>query len=331
MRRLLVLLVVALGLAPGTWWRSPRTPDDTRQLLTVRAITAPRVELGPLEAAGAWQLYSPNSSFNSYSALVAFDDGTLLAASDRGGFLRFSPPGEPPAPVRIGMFANSKSRAKRDADIEAMTRDPATGRLWAAFEKSNKIAGFDQALSALGAIRPRAMRNWPENQGPEAMVRLVDGRFIVLAEGSPRWFDDGMPGVLFAADPVAGGAPIPFRFVPPAGYRPVDLAQMPDGKVLILLRKVDWGLPPHFRGKLMLADPAAIRAGTSWRARALADLAEPLPSDNYEGLAALSDGHGGAIVWLISDDNGMAYQRTLLLRLRWPAREKARGSPRAPR
>lgn len=325
------MLVVALGLAPGTWLRSPRQPDDDRQVLTVRAIAVPRVDLGPLELSGAWQLASPNSSFNSYSALVALDDGTLLAASDRGGFLRFAPPGASPGPVQIGRFANSAGRAKREADIEALTRDPASGRLWAAFENTNRIGRFDGGLGALGAIRPRAMRDWPGNAGPEAMLRLADGRFIVLAEGSPRWFDDGMPGLLFAADPLTGGKPMRFRFVPPRGYRPVDLAQLPDGKVLVLLRKVDWGLPPHFRGKLMLADPAAIRAGTPWRARALADLAEPLPSDNYEGLAALSDGHGGAVVWLISDDNGMWYQRTLLLRLRWPAREKAPGSPRAPR
>jgi hypothetical protein len=106
---------------------------------------------------------------------------------------------------------------------------------------------------------------------------------------------------------------------------------LPDGRALILLRKVLWGIPPHFAGKLMLADPATIRAGKAWRAEPLADLASPLPSDNFEGLAVAPAGDGGTTLWLISDDNDSIAQRTLLLRLRWPANAKARGNLRAPR
>ena len=79
----------------------------------------------------------------------------------------------------------------------------------------------------------------------------------------------------------------------------------------------------------MIADPAAIRAGEPWQAERLADLAEPLPTDNYEGLAVEPDGSGGAVLWLISDDNQMVLQRTLLLKLRWRPNAKARGTTRA--
>src|SRR6187551_1785513 len=124
MRKLLVLLVVALGLAPGTWVRSPLPPADTRQVLFFRSLPTPNADLGPFELAGAWELRSPNSVFGSYSALVALGDGTLLAASDRGSLLRFAPPGARPAGVRIGHFARDEGRGKRDMDIEALTRDP---------------------------------------------------------------------------------------------------------------------------------------------------------------------------------------------------------------
>ena len=128
---------------------------------------------------------------------------------------------------------------------------------------------------------------------------------------------------------MAGAEPTAFRLVSPPGYRPVDIAQLPDGRALILLRKVVWGIPPGFAGKLMLADPATIRAGEVWRTEPLADLVAPLPSDNYEGLAVASDGRGGIVLWLISDDNDSIAQRTVLLKLRWPANAKARGNLRA--
>jgi len=331
MRKLALIVVVILGLAPGTWLWSPRPPADKRQILTFTALRIPKVDLGPLEPAGAWVLDSPNRDFGSYSALVTLGDGTLLAASDKGSMMRFSPPGARPVRVRIGYFGHDETRTKRQLDIESMTRDPASERLWLGFEHDSRIERFDRGFRAKAVLRPESMREWPSNLGPEAMVRLADGRFIVVAEGTRRWFGNDVPGLLFSSDPLSSAEPIPFRFLPPAGYRPVDIAQLPDGRALILLRKVVWGLPSGFAGKLMLADPATIRAGKAWRADPLADLVAPLPSDNFEGLAVAPDGRGGVTLWLISDDNDSIAQRTLLLKLRWPAQAKARGNLRAPR
>jgi hypothetical protein len=68
-----------------------------------------------------------------------------------------------------------------------------------------------------------------------------------------------------------------------------------------------------------------------WRTDTLADLQLPLPMDNYEGLAIEPADTGNLALWLISDDNNMRYQRTLLLKLEWRPNERARGSLRAPR
>lgn len=329
MRRLLLLVVVACGLAPGTWLRSPPPPIDTRQELTLVGLPDVEVDLGPFELLGAWWLQSPNSHFGSYSGLVALDDGTLQAASDRGRILRFAPPGEPLARPLFGFFGRPEGN-KLLVDIEALTRDPQSGRIWAAYEGSNRIARYDAGLAPAGEVSPAAMASWPANSGPEAMVRLNDGRFIVLGEGDPAWFGEGTPGLAFAGDPVEGAAAQPFRFVAPDGYSAVDMAQMPDGTVLILLRRVEWGLPPRFVGKLVFADPAGIGEGRAWAWREAASLADPLPMDNYEGLAVDPIEGGGAIVWLISDDNQMRYQRTLLLKLVWRPgadKQKAHGSP----
>lgn len=330
MRKVLLLLVVILGLAPGTWLWSPRPPADRRQILHFVPLQVPRVDLGPLELTGAWRLESPNADFGSYSALVVDDDGTLLAGSDKGSMMRFSPPRERPAHVAIGYFGQDRNRAKRLLDIESMAVDPASGRVWFGFEYDTRIERFDPGFRAKATVRPEAMRGWPGNQGPESMARLADGRFIVIAEGSGRWFDSEVPGLLFSSDPIAREEPTPFLFAVPAGYRPVDMAQLPGGQVLILLRNVVWGVPPGFAGKLVLADPKAIREDGTWHAEPLADLASPLPTDNFEGLAVARE-NGGTVVWLISDDNNSILQRTLLLKLRWPDNAKARGNLRAPR
>lgn len=329
MRKLFLIFALIVGLAPGTWLRAPKPPADHRQVLDVSALPVPRADLGPLELTGAWVLESPNDVFGSYSALTALDDGTLLAASDKGSMMHFSPPGARQAGVRIGYFGLDGGLPKYQLDVESLARDPADGRLWLGFEGANKIERFDAGFRSAATVRPEAMRGWPANQGAEAMARLADGRFIVLAEGTESWFENEVPGLLFPADPVAGAEPVAFRFALPAGYRPVDMAELPDGRVLILLRKVVWGLPPGFAGKLALADPAAIRAGEAWHVEPLADLDTPLPSDNYEGLAVVPDAGGGMVLWLISDDNDSLAQRTLLLRLAWPANAKARGNPHA--
>ena len=77
MRKVVLLLVLIVGLAPGTWLRSPA---DRRQILHVGALQVDEVDLGPLDLAGAWLLDSPHDSFGSYSALAALDDQWLAFA-----------------------------------------------------------------------------------------------------------------------------------------------------------------------------------------------------------------------------------------------------------
>ena len=64
MGRLLLLAVVMLVLAPGTWVRTtPVANSDARQILSVgRLQVAPRT-VGETELAGAWLLTSPNMHF----------------------------------------------------------------------------------------------------------------------------------------------------------------------------------------------------------------------------------------------------------------------------
>lgn len=330
MRRLLAVLFVALLAAPGTWWRTD-LPDsalfprnDGRWDLALQPLEITDRRAGETVVVGAWWLTSSYPAFGSYSALVPIGGGRFLAASDTGRVLDFGRPGAPASPPTMDFFAGRREYNKFLVDIEAMTRDPASGRIWTAYEGSNTIERFEADFSAPARIRPIAMRGWSGNTGPEAMTRLADGRFLVISEGREGWLGGASPALLFPADPVDGAEPVSFRFRAPDGFRPVDAALLPDGRVLVLVRRFNW-LPPSFANRILVADPAQIAVGAEWRGRQIAAITAPLPSDNYEGLAVEPAAAGTVRLWLISDDNRNKFQRTLLLALQWDPRYKARG------
>ncbi|MEO0061924.1 MAG: hypothetical protein RLZZ08_484 [Pseudomonadota bacterium] len=320
MRRLITISILALCLLPGTCLRTAPKPWNESQRVAYVKLKVPRWRTGEVQVQGAWQLRSPNTAFGGFSALLAID-GRLLAVSDGGAAAWLPFPGAAKPHVRIFFLGGHRPRDKARVDIESLTRDAVTGSVWAGYEASNAIVALDRGLHMGRDAEPRAMHDWPSNAGPESLVRLRDGRFIVLAEGDMILAGQPSPGLVFASDPTADRAvadnPLRFRFAPPRGYRPVDMAQLPDGRVLILLRSVRPGNPVHFTGRLMVADPADIAPGRVWRGRTIALLDDPLPSDNYEGLTILPQADGSVQVWVISDDNHAAYQRTLLLKLRW--------------
>jgi len=328
--RLLLLLAVAAALTPGTWIKTPRGElTDNRQILAAERLPELPRKVGVFEVGGVWRLQSPNRHFGGYSALLMLDSGRLLAVSDSGRRVEFTPPDEGPTRPQFNFFVRPTAE-KLLHDAESLTRDPASGQLWAGYEQKARIERLDDQLRPTGAVSPPEMRGWPSNAGAEAMVHLADGRFVVLAESDPDWLADDRPGLLFPSDPVAGSTPLAFRFAGPDGYEPTDMAQLPDGRVLILLRAIDL-LPPRIAGKLLLADPAKIRPGEPWRGEAIATLEDPFPPDNYEGIAIVPSPGGDLVIWLISDDNRSAYlQQTLLAKLVW-RNEKGARTGRAPR
>jgi hypothetical protein len=337
-RGLLVLLLI-FGLLPPICHYEPRRPWNGSQALTFTPLTLPSRrtiarELGPFELAGAWQMTSPRSNFGGYSALIARPDGRLLAISDFAFWLAFSPPSTPAKPPARGVFALPAEKSKQDRDFEAATSDPATGAVWTAREGINAITRFSPTLRTEATVRPAAMADWAdwaENAGPEAMVRLADGRFILLAEGFDGLFEDSRHNaVLFGGDPLRGGKATRFAFAGAPGYSVTDMAQLPDGRVLILMRRLVWPFPLRFSGRIFLADPTTIRAGAVWRGIQLARLDPPLPVDNFEGIAIVPRDDGRVTIWLISDANSAATQRTLLWKLVADPAKLSKPGPVAP-
>jgi hypothetical protein len=321
-RRNIALLILLLGVAMTTWLRSERVlvvPNDT---LHFKALELPppgvvAAHLGPFRLEGAWHMTLGSYKFGGYSALVALPDKRLLAVADNGKFLTFMPPGGRPYTPHIGTLLSDRHNDKRQVDSESATRDPKTGTIWLGLEFLNAVVRIGPHWLETGRVRPPAMADWPSNSGPEAMVRLADGRFVTLSEGAQEWvWPHRHDGVLFAGDPVTlGGKGQHFTFDGPAGFDPVDMAQLPDGRVLVLMRTLIWPLPERFAGRIAIGDPAQIREAGIWRVKEVARIASGLPIDNFEGLAVVPRADGKLTVWLISDDNQTRLQRTLLWKL----------------
>lgn len=259
-----------------------------------------------------WELTSEDPAFGSISAM-RLRDGAFTAISDTGGVIRFRIANGAPRPLSFGDLAEGPGRGieKLDRDAESVAIDPANGTTWVGFERMNAIWRYTAAFGAAGHAEPEAMSDWPENGGAEAMVRLRSGRFLVFSEAG-----DG-PGrsraaLLFAGDPVQPGAkPLRFGYSMPGGYRITDAAELPDGRILLLARRIGWLI--DISAKLAVLDPRMIRAGEAIRPRVIATLARPMTVDNMEALA-VDEENGRTILWIASDDNFSPFQRTLLMK-----------------
>lgn len=320
MVRLALLALVALALAPGTFVRSATGLRSDVAVVSVTPLDAREGVSGALTLTGAWELGSAHGWFGGFSALVAGEGEALIAGSDRGWLLDLDLSGDAPRAVPGSFRYVGRALGPRTelVDLEALARDPATGTLWAAFENYNLIERF--APDRTRAFRrPPEMARWSRNSGPETMERLADGRFLILAEGPERGDRAEHSGLLFAGDPVDRHRPEAFRFASWPGYDPVDATQLPDGRVLILLRRVEYTIPARFDTAIAIADPGTIRTGEPWRGRIIQRLSGGVFADNFEGIAFVADSTDPArgSLWVVSDDNFSVFQRSLLVRFAW--------------
>ncbi|WP_246623366.1 esterase-like activity of phytase family protein [Sphingomonas colocasiae] len=274
-----------------------------------------RVRVGRLHYLKGWRLENPDPAFGSFSSMLVSDEALLLL-NDAGGYVRLARgPGDTIGAAKFGDLPDGPGDPylKRNRDSESMTVDPRTGAIWVGFESRNAIWRYAPGLArAEAGRRPPEMRKWPGNAGAEAMARLSSGRFLVLSEGgkAPPGADAAL---LFDRDPTDPAAKATrFYYRPPSGFRVTDAAELPDGRVLVLHRRL--GVWPLFTAKLSILDPKTIERDGLASDEEIATLAPPLAVDNMEALAITRE-EGRIIVWIASDDNfGTPFQKSLLLK-----------------
>ena len=319
LRRLLSVAILSLLAVPMIGGHRVHRENRT-QSIGLRALqfdeTQPkRRRAGSLIFLKAWELTSDNSDFGGISALMALPDDRFVGVSDAGTLVGFGLSNNQRAnrPFIAAMpGAVGRDVGYIDRDAESIARDPVSGQFWVGYEGKHAIRRFPASFARVdGMIRPKPMQHWSKNSGTEALVRLKNGRFIAFSEGSgPR--DNEFSALAFSGDPVEPGtSATPFYYRPPSGYKATDATQLPDGRLLILNRRVS--IPKGFTAKLTLVDPNAIRRDATLTGRVIATLAPPLLVDNMEGISVTQE-EGRTIVWMISDNNFMILQRTLLMK-----------------
>lgn len=326
--RLSLLALLAIGLAPGTWLRTPVVQglDLPIELRSVNEPGEAPPEGWALE--GVWEYKGDGLLFGGYSALLALDDNRLQAFSDRGGRFAFLQPDH----IQAGAGSTNRSIAEQQVDrefqielfdIEAATRDPDTGRYWLAFESTHAFQRYTSMHEGRGVRLIDEEVDWPGNAGAESMVRLRDGRFLVINES-------GEEALIYPADPLDGALASLIAFIPPPGeFSVTDATQLPDGRIMFLLRRVVRAIPP-FEARIAIADWPGDAEEPVLAPKIVLDLSAVAPADNYEGLALREREDGAVDVWVISDDNLSVMQRTLVLKLRFEPEVARTGGDAAP-
>ncbi len=276
--------------------------------------------VGVLTFLGAWQLNSQNSDFGGISSLIAVKDGRFIGLSDAGTLIGFGltndrradHPFIAPLPGTQGPNIGYEER-----DSEGIAYDPASGMFWVSYEAKHAVRRFTPSFSRIdGKFTAREMYGWGSNSGAETIVRLPEGRFAIFSEGMDMP-DGSYMALLFSGDPVEPGSSyFTFGYQPPAGYKATDAAMLPNGKLLVLNRRV--AFPQGFLAKLTVVDPAKFAHGETVSGKVLATLKPPLLIDNMEGLAITQEA-GQTIIWIISDNNFNIWQRTILMKFALPA------------
>jgi hypothetical protein len=317
----LLASVTLLLAAPGSRIAPREMLGEAPRMAAARVSLDPRdparTRVGALTYLGGVRLTSPDRAFGSFSAMrVAGDRFTLV--SDSGNLVHFRMGADwQPRDVTFGDLPGGPDNgaAKYQRDAESLTWDPETGRTWVAFENRNQIWRFDGALTRPErSAAPAAMAGWSPAGGAETMVRLRNGQFVLIAEMTRPKGGVGRIGLRFARDPTEAQAPpLRFVYVPPPGYDPSDAVELPDGRLLVLNRRL--ALRGLFTAKLTVADLRGLTADAVVRGPVIATLAAPVLHDNYEALAITREG-ADTILWIASDDNGQFWEQSLLLKFR---------------
>ena len=281
--------------------------------LPLDASDARRTRVGELTWAGGLQLTATGtSSFGGVSGIDVAEDGGFLAQEDVGALLRGRMrldargrlTGVDDATFQLLVDEDGRPYArKRDADAEDVTFTPDGYAI--SYEGDHRVVLYPSG-GGPGRRLPTSpeLQARPPNEGLEALA-YKDGRLYEGAEDGEIWrCDPSPPGACASVMPTS---PFP-------GFKLTGLDGAGRGFVAVY-RAVD--VLHGWRAIVAWLEPARPDGSGPWRARKLATLDRALTRDNMEGIAAVPRPGGGFRLYLVSDDNFKAFERTLLLAFDW--------------
>jgi hypothetical protein len=277
---------------------------------------------GALEFRGGLVLSSSYKNFGGFSALHVDRDGShFIAASDRGYWLRGRilyrdgrPDSVADAEMAPMLGADGRTLSSRGwFDAESLTEDD--GILYAGLERVEKIVRFDYARDGLAARGapipvPSDFKSLTYNKSLECLAvapkgSAQAGSLIVVTEHSLDAAGNFRGFLLNGRDTAR------FSVRRSGEFDVSDCAVSPPNDLLLLERSFSLlgGLGMRIR-RVPLAD---IKPGAVADGQTLIEADFGYQIDNMEGIGVHRSASGGTIITLISDDNFLPFQRTLLL------------------
>ena len=225
-----------------------------------------------------------------FEARLLFDDGELVGLGD--------------VQMRPLVDELGQPLADADSDAEGVELLPDGSRL-VVFEGRGRIWLYPGDGSAPRPV-PMPGAVFPDNQGLEAIT-------LFPAAGADAYLVGTETGTIWLCRLSAACTETPFGGLVPPGFGLTGLASHgSDGGFAMLSRAYD-----AVRGVRISLRLVATQGAPGGRLLDEMTIAPPLTVDNFEGVAVVPRADGGIRVYLVSDDNGSAEQRTYLLAFDW--------------
>jgi len=283
------------------------------------------LETPELRFAGGLALRSNDPAFGGWSGLEALPDGRLIAVSDAGTWLEARPTLDSAGRLvgvtdaRLAPMTGLNGRPlpdKRAGDAEGLALLP-DGRLAVSFEQQHRIWIYDLTAGPASAATPGPeipqARRLRANEGLEALA-AADGALFAGAERSPEGGESWWWRL--ASDPIETSGPHPAPISPAFSLVALDRLPPAFGGDFVALERFYAPLVGA-RIRIRRISGAALATGR-FDGPVAAELTGPWRTDNFEAVAAVET-PTGARLYLLSDDNFSAAQRTLLYAFDWSA------------
>jgi hypothetical protein len=276
--------------------------------------------LDHLRFRGGVELRSSDPVFGGLSDIEVLEGDHFIAQSDDGNWfegdlvLDGSAALTGVANMRTAMMRDEQGRpfANKDAaDTEDIAQLP-DGRVAVSFEQTQTIRIYDLNRdgpfgAAVAGPRLAGVERLPPNSGLEALTALADGTLVVGAEGGDRPTTPIWLAPLNARTSVPASAHFPLS----DGYSLTSLDRMPNGDLVAMERF--YAPVIGARARIVRIPASEVRANDApMRVEQLAQLGPPHPVDNFEGVSAVRMPNGVTRLYIVSDNNFSARQRTYL-------------------
>jgi hypothetical protein len=294
-----------------------RADSDRKGVVSARArlFDGAMAAEGPATVRAALEVLADPPLWGGLSGLALAADGAdFVVASDRGALFagRLLRRGGALAGMTDLSAApltglDAAPRPPRRDDMEALARGP-DGSLTAGFEQDHRVWRWPAGGVAAEALpRHPGWDALPRNAGLEALAATRDGALIAIAEqpaapggfplyrleaGAAAWTEGVWPG-----DPA---------------FRPTGADVGPDGRLYVLERSF---LP--LAGFRMRLRRATLRGADVRDVETLITL-RGSGVDNFEAIGVWRDETGALLAIVVSDDNFMPFQRTLIVEIALP-------------